>query len=121
MDPVHANEGVRLMKSILLVSIIILLGTQGSKHLQAAGSDQPPAADEVMSLIEQAEMVRQRASQAGAEWLRTGQLIDQARQHAEAEEWLRADATARLALRQGELALEQSVRESGAWEDRVLR
>jgi hypothetical protein len=121
MGPVHESEGVREMKSVLLVSIIILFGTQVLGNLQAAGSDQPPATDEVMSLIEQAEMVRQRASQAGAEWLRTGQLIDQARQHAEAGEWRRADATARLALRQGELALEQSVRESGTWEDRVLR
>ena len=121
MVPVHVNDGIREMKFSLLASMIIFFSLLGSKPLQATGSEQQPAADQVMSLIEQAEVVRQRASQVGAEWLRTGQLINEARQFAEAGEWQRADATARLALRQGELALEQSVRESSAWKDRVLR
>lgn len=109
------------MKTILMVSVITLSAIHGLADLQAAGSDPSPSAEQVMSLIEQAEMVRQRASGAGAEWLRTGQLIDEARGQAEAGDWQRAEATARLALRQSELALEQAVRESSAWKDRVLR
>ena len=109
------------MRFALVASATILCAGFSLEGLQAAGSDQPPAADQVMSLIEQAESARQRASQAGTEWLRTGQLIDEARQLAEAGNWQRADEIARAALRQSELALEQSARESSAWQDRVLR
>lgn len=109
------------MKTAFMVSVITLFIIHGMTELQASGSEQSPKPDQVMSLIEQAEMARQSSSQAGAEWLRTGELIEEAHRHAEDGDWQRAEAAARLALRQSELALEQAARESSAWKDRVLR
>jgi len=68
-----------------------------------------------------AETSRKRAAEAGAEWLETGSLIEQARRALENEDWSQALALARRANEQGELAFEQSERESGAWRDRVIQ
>jgi hypothetical protein len=68
-----------------------------------------------------AEASRKRAAEAGAEWLETGSLIEQASDAFENEDWSQALTLARRAKKQGQLAIEQAERESIAWRDRVIQ
>lgn len=72
-------------------------------------------------MIEQAEAARREAAERGAEWLATRSLIEQARREADEGNWRQAADLAEQALQQGNLAVEQAERESGAWQDRVVR
>jgi len=81
----------------------------------------PANAETVANEIASAEASRQRAAEAGAEWVDTGSLIQQATQAAEMEDWQRALELARRAKQQGELAVEQAARESVAWRERVVQ
>jgi hypothetical protein len=87
----------------------------------AAPAAADPAPQEVEALIAQADSVRLAAAEAGAEWLKTESLIEEARQLAAEGDWQAASARALKALRQGQLALEQAEREAGAWRERVIR
>lgn len=71
--------------------------------------------------LAEAERLRGEAAAAGAEWLQTGALLDQAR-----DEAARGDVDAALALVdkarfQSEVALRQAEYESTAWQNRVIR
>ncbi len=71
--------------------------------------------------LAEAELLRLEAAAAGAEWLRTESLLDQAR-----EEAARGDTDAALALVdkarfQAEAALLQAEYESTAWQERVIK
>ena len=68
-----------------------------------------------------AERQRAEAAAAGAEWLQTGKLLEQARQEAEQDN---VDAALELvdkAKFQAEMALQQALREEEAWVRRVVR
>ena len=71
--------------------------------------------------LAEAEHLRAEAAAAGAEWLQTEALLDQARDAA-----ARGDTDAALALVdkarfQSEAALRQAEYEATAWQDRVIR
>ena len=71
--------------------------------------------------LAEAEQLRLDAAAAGAEWLQTEGLLDEAR-----DEAARGDMDAALALVdkarfQAETALRQAEHESTAWQDRVIR
>ena len=71
--------------------------------------------------LAEAEQLRLEAAAAGAEWLQTESLLDQAR-----EEAARGDTDAALALVdkarfQAEAALLQAEHESTAWQERVIK
>ncbi|MEJ2171561.1 MAG: hypothetical protein P8X59_02165 [Woeseiaceae bacterium] len=71
--------------------------------------------------IAAAERQRAEAAAAGAEWLQTGKLLEQARQEAEQDN---VDAALELvdkAKFQAEMALQQALREEEAWVRRVVR
>ena len=88
-----------------------------------AGATSPPVPtpDQINAQIEQAEQLRQTAAEHGAEWLETESLIQKARKAAAAEDWHTARQLAERAKRQSELAIEQSERESTAWQKRAVR
>jgi hypothetical protein len=71
--------------------------------------------------LAEAEHLRAEAAAAGAEWLQTEALLDQAR-----DEAARGDTDAALALVdkarfQSEAALRQAEYEATAWQDRVIK
>ena len=86
-----------------------------------ATSPTAPTPDQINAQIERAEQLRQAAADLGAEWLETGALVQKARQAAAAEEWQTAWQLAERAKQQSELAIEQSERESTAWQRRAVR
>lgn len=83
-----------------------------------AGAPDPA---EVGERIAQAEAARLRAAELRAEWLETGQLIEQARTAEAQGQPEKALGLAEEARRQAQLAIEQAERESAAWRDRVVR
>jgi len=76
--------------------------------------------DQVALAIDAAETARQRAAEAGYEWLQTGALIQDAREAFENGQFQQALSLAQQAEQQGQLAVEQALRESVAWRDRVI-
>jgi hypothetical protein len=102
--------------------------------LTACGKNEPPeqsvgktapvpgtTRESFAALITAAQSAQKAAAAAGAEWLETGTLIDQARRDAEQENWDMAIELALKAKQQGELAVMQAERESIAWQNRVVR
>lgn len=77
--------------------------------------------EQVASAIDAAETARQNAAEAGAEWLQTNDLIRDAREAFGNGQWQLALSLAQQAERQGQLAVEQALRESVAWRERVVR
>jgi hypothetical protein len=67
-----------------------------------------------------AEQLRQTAASAGAEWLKTEELLLQSRAEAKNENWSPALQLAQKACQQAELALQQAEYESEAWKHRVV-
>ncbi len=106
----------------LLLATGVVLNALCTSVFGDAGAETSAANRETATAeISLAETARQRASEAGAEWLATESLIEQARQAAAEQDWESALETARRARRQGELALEQAQHESTAWQSRVVR
>jgi histidyl-tRNA synthetase len=105
-----------------LITLLTVLLTLAGKAIASADAPVAPVdAKTVAAEIAMAESTRQRAAAAGAEWLQTGSLVEQARQAAENENWHLALTLARQAREQSELAVQQSQRESEAWRNRVVR
>ena len=78
-------------------------------------------ASEFEQRLAEAEALRAEAAVAGAEWLETGELLEQARAEAaqgNTEYALELVARARF---QAERAIQQSEREAQAWTERVIR
>jgi hypothetical protein len=73
------------------------------------------------SVYTQAEASRQAAAEAGNEWLKTRELLEQARLAADKEEWAAATQLANQADEQGRNALLQARHEAEAWRSRVIR
>jgi len=102
---------------LLLLGLTVLCTTQ-----QMSLAMEAPANEETVAYeLALAEASRQRAAEAGAEWLETGSLIEQAKHAVENEDWRQALVLARRAKQQGELAVEQAGRESVAWRERVIQ
>ena len=78
-------------------------------------------ATEFEKRLEEAERTRVMAAEAGAEWLRTGELIKQAETEAARGDMERADSLLELAQFQAETAIKQAQHEAGAWSGRVVR
>jgi hypothetical protein len=106
---------------ILLIFFAMVYGAPRLLSGTENTAEQPADAETVAHEIMLAEAARQLAADAGAEWLETGALIEQARQEAEKENWPQAMVMANRARRQGELAVEQAERESAAWRERVIQ
>jgi hypothetical protein len=71
--------------------------------------------------LAEAEHLRAEAAAAGAEWLQTGNLLEQAREEAAAGDLDAALALVDKARFQAEAALRQAEYESTAWQDRVIK
>ena len=68
-----------------------------------------------------AERLRVEAAEAGAEWLETGALLNQASEAADREDMDTAFLLLEQARFQAETAIEQAQHEAGAWAGRVVR
>ena len=68
-----------------------------------------------------AERFRLAAARAGAEWLKTEELLQRSAEEAAQGNWDRADRLIQKAQFQAETALLQAEHESQAWKHRVVR
>jgi hypothetical protein len=71
--------------------------------------------------LAEAEQLRLEAAAAGAEWLQTGSLLEQARDQAAAGDMDAALALVDKAQFQAQAALRQADYESAAWRNRVIK
>lgn len=78
-------------------------------------------ASDFESRWQQAEALRAEAASAGAEWLRTGTLLEQARQAQADGDEETASKLVEKARFQAEAALKQAEVEKDMWRNRVLR
>lgn len=69
----------------------------------------------------EADQRRAEADRAGAEWLETGKLLEQARELADAGDHDAALSLVEQARFQAEAAIRQAEREAEAWRDRVVK
>jgi hypothetical protein len=105
----------------LLLGLFVLCSTPQVLLGMETMTEAPANGETVANEIALAEASRQRAAEAGAEWLETGSLIEQAKHAAENRDWQQALALALKAKKQGELAVAQAQRESIAWRERVIQ
>jgi PBP1b-binding outer membrane lipoprotein LpoB len=109
---------------VLLLAVMLTACTGNETPEQTAGKTAPvPGAtrESVAAMLVAAQSAQKAAAAAGAEWLETGALIDQAKRDAEQENWDIAIELAMKAKQQGELAVMQAERESNVWHNRVVR
>ena len=105
---------------LVLAALLVAVALPGLLAADATPA-KPVSEEAVTELIHQAEAARSRAAELRAEWLKTGNLIDEAKRLAERGDLQQAAERAELARQQGELAAAQAERESGAWQRRVVR
>ena len=67
------------------------------------------------------ECLLQSADEAGAEWLKTRELLLNSKQEADQENWSKASQLLESARFQATTALQQSAHEAEAWKQRVVR
>ena len=103
MDPVRAS---RLTAALVLIPALALLA--------ACTSGLERELDEV-------EQLRLEAAEAGAEWLQTENLLEQAREAIAAGDEQAARGYIDEARFQAEAAILQAERESAMWQNRVIR
>jgi hypothetical protein len=109
---------------VLLFAATVTACSSNEPPEQTAGKTEPiPAAtrESFAAVLVTAESAQKAAAAAGAEWLETGALIDQAIRDAEQGNWDMALELAMKAKQQGELAVMQAERESSAWQRRVVQ
>jgi len=109
---------------VLLLAVMLTACTGNETPEQTAGKTAPvPGAtsESFTAMLLAAQSAQKAAAAAGAEWLETGALIDQARLDAEQGNWDIAIELAEKAKQQGELAVTQAERESIAWHNRVVQ
>jgi hypothetical protein len=106
---------------LLLPVFVLLCGTSRMIPAMETAAGTLANGQTVAHELDLAEVSRQDAEEAGAEWLQTSSLIEKAKQAAENEDWQQALALSRQARQQAELALAQAERESVAWRARVVR
>ena len=106
---------------LLLLGLAVLCTTPQVLLAMEATTEASANGETVAIELALAEASRQSAAEAGAEWLETGSLIEQAKHAAENEDWRQALKLALQAKKQSELAVAQAQQESVAWRDRVLQ
>ena len=109
---------------VLLLAAALTACSRNDSPEQTTGKIAPdPGAtrESFGAMLVAAQSAQTAAAEAGAEWLETGVLIEQARLDAEQENWDTAIELAMKAKQQGELAVMQAERESIAWHNRVVR
>jgi len=109
---------------VLLLAATLTACARNDPPEQAAAESVPVSAvrsESFATILTAAQSAQKAAAAAGAEWLQTGALIDQAGHEAEQENWDMAIELAMKAKQQGELAVIQAERESIAWRNRVVR
>jgi hypothetical protein len=112
MDRVRAS---RLLPAVFLAgSLMPLFAGPDCAAAQAADK----AFEQAWS---EADALRKQAAAAGFEWLKTGELLEDARDAFAAGQPEMARERLRLAREQAGRALEQAKRESEAWKRRVVR
>jgi hypothetical protein len=104
-----------------LLGLFLLCVTPRESSGMECRTAEPSNEEMVATEIALADAFRQRAAEAGAEWVDTGSLIQQAEQAVEMKDWQLAMELACRAKQQGELAVEQAARESVAWRERVVQ
>ena len=114
---------LRIALVLLLAATLTACARNDPPEQATAESEQVPTerSESFASILAAAQSAEKAAAEAGAEWLQTDTLIDQAGQEAEQENWDMAIELAMKAKQQGELAVKQAERESIAWRDRVVR
>jgi len=127
MVPGPENEETILMIQLRIPLLVLMLlccpisGALAAETGAGAQTAQPPDPAAIARLIDEAEAARQKAAELGAEWLKTRELIAQAREAAQHGEFRQAAQLATRARRQGELAVGQAEREASTWQHRVVR
>jgi hypothetical protein len=108
---------------VLFATILTACNLHDPPELAADKSAKDPGAsrESFSAMLVAAESAQKAAAAAGAEWLETHKLIEQARRDAEQENWDVAIELVMKAKQQGELAVMQAERESTAWKNRVVR
>lgn len=102
MDPVRASR--------LSIALAMLLALAPAAY-----------GDDFEARLAAAEQLRARAAEAGAEWLETGSLLDEARRAAADGDMQKATALVEQARFEAEAALSQAAKEAEAWKRRVVR
>ena len=118
------NAGWMRIAVVLLLAATLTACGRNDLPEQTAGKTTPVSGatrESFASMLVAAQNAQKAAAAAGAEWLETDALIDQARRDAEQENWDTAIELAMKAKQQGELAVMQAERESIAWHNRVVR
>ena len=118
------NTGWKRIAIVLLFAVTLTACAKNDPPEQTVGKTAPvPGAtrESFAVVLVTAESAQKAADAAGAEWLETRALIDQARHDAEQENWGTAIELALKAKQQGELAVMQAERESIAWQSRVVQ
>lgn len=104
MAPVRANR--LSVRTLIVGTVIVLLSACSTEFDRKLG---------------EAEALRAEAARAGAEWLKTGDLLDEARAAAADGDTETALMLVEEARFQAEAALQQAAYEAGAWQDRVIK
>ena len=78
-------------------------------------------ATEFEKRLAEAERMRVMAADAGAEWIQTEELIEQAKTEAARGDTERANALLERAQFQAESAIKQAQHETGTWSSRVVQ
>jgi hypothetical protein len=118
------NAGWLRIAVALLLAVTLTVCARNDPPEQTTGKTAPaPGAsrESFAAMLVAAQNAQKAAAAAGAEWLETGALIDQAELDAEQENWDTAIELAEKAKQQGELAVMQAERESIAWQNRVVQ
>jgi hypothetical protein len=102
MDPVRASR-----PAIALAMLLALAPRAQGEDFEAR--------------LQAAEQLREKAAEAGAEWLETGKLLDAARKAAAESDMQTAMALVEQAHFQAETAISQAEHEAEAWKRRVIR
>ena len=116
-----SGQGIVSLFSAPLRRVLVCAIAAAISSVASASTPAQPTAESVKALIRQAENTRTLSAERGMEWLRTSDLIDEARAAAEAGDLGEAARLATEAMTLGELAIEQADREARAWKERVPR
>lgn len=116
MGPARASKLASVTGGALLLPLIMALGSMPSS-LAAGAADR----QDFPARLEEAEQLRGSAAARGFEWLRTAELLEEARLRHEAGDMQQAWQLLEQGHMQAEHALRQAEHEAEAWQRRVVR
>jgi hypothetical protein len=116
MDRVRASRRPRKSPRVnWLPGLLLVLATD------FASADPAVSQQDLTTALFEAEQLLERSSAAGYEWLKTAELLDEARTLAAKGQTMEAWQVLEKGRLQAEMALQQAEREAHAWQRRVLR